>query len=239
MNAWFSFNGVNFSKWLKLLGDNRTVLPPRKVTNVEVKNGVIPANKRWEERQIEIDVLMLSESYEEQKKMMREMAPLLALEEGELIFFDEPELSYKAFVSDFTDFSGKGLLKKGKIVFQISEPMGTGLKKQVQLNSENNTINYEASAEAMPVFAILFEEDSSDLVFEKDNKPFRLIRSFKRGDRVWIDTEKGLIRHNDELAMPILDLRSRFTDLFLKKGENHFNLPDNVEIEAVFNEKWY
>ena len=70
MNAWFSFNGVNFSKWLKLLGDNRAVLPPRKVTNVEMKSGVIAANKRWGERQIEIEVLMLAKSYEEQRKMM-------------------------------------------------------------------------------------------------------------------------------------------------------------------------
>ncbi|PAD12131.1 hypothetical protein CHH74_16970 [Shouchella clausii] len=238
MNAWFSFNGVNFSKWLKLVDDNRASLPPRKFTNTEVHHGVHASNKRWGEYLIELDVLMISTSYEEQRKAMREMAYYLSAEEGKLVFFDEPDKAYHAFVVDFSDFTGKGLLKTGKLVFQVSDPVAEGAKKELDFTG-SIVVNYTATAPAMPVYSIFFHEDAENVQIEKDGKRFKLNRVFHSGDQVVIDSEKSAIRYNDEWAMPLLDLRSGFKDLFLHPGENHIAIrPETATVEIAYKEKW-
>lgn len=237
--AWFKFNDFDSSSYFKIQDIRRPVLPARRYSSFYVSNGIATSKLKWDSYPIEVDVVLISKSEQIHRNTIRQIAENLSDESAELIFYDEPDISYTdVFVDNFDALSEILLVGKGTIVFKPRNTFAEGLQKTYDIQN-NATINYQSTTISKPVFNIVFTKNVSNFEIKKGQKSFKLIREFTVGDRVTIDCKKNSIIRNNANVMVIMDLRSRWKDLYLNKGNNMYSVtPDVANVEISFTENW-
>lgn len=218
-------------------GRTRIVIPQRTIGTMSVPhvNGNIDVSDKFEA--IEIVQPVGFEATPEQFDSYKDdlVRWLYTTDYCDLEFSDLPKKVYKAKVHKTLSFERFGNLYEGAIFFYSSSPFLYGTTKSI---TNLEAIDNQGTADAMPIFNVYFQNSLTNFHITKNDKTFRLIREFTAGDRVVIDCEKQLVRHNDNLAMPIRDWRTPFKWLTLDPGENEFVADDGTEVEVTFTERY-
>ncbi|OYD06077.1 distal tail protein Dit, partial [Paludifilum halophilum] len=129
----FSFAGVHNDQYrLKVLKTTRRILPPMNnhLISIPGSDGAYDYGFDYGELLIEVDILLFEESRAELRSRVRDLADWLGQKETkELVFDDEPNMTYFARLSDSTELEELIYAGKGTITFLCPKPFAYGPEK--------------------------------------------------------------------------------------------------------------
>lgn len=171
----FSFNGQRREYLTVLRGRKRPSWAPVQRNTLSIPNrpGSVPQSSSTEIMPIEVPVFIETNQYESLQKVKEDLASWLLTEEPvELIFDDEADRIYYAYVSGTFDPEELADTGTGTITFLCPYSRKVGVKElTVPFNSEGAaTIQIPGTADTFPIIRANFTQDTTFFNVVVDNK---------------------------------------------------------------------
>lgn len=240
----FTFKGIASSSHLRELKVGHSVLPPSNVKMLEIegKAGAYFLKKTHGVRTITVEVAVIGTSQSNLRAKVREIADWLDSDKPEKLYFsDEPDVYYMAILSEETDLEQIVNLGTGELTFICLDPYAFRYNVNVSLTAgATKTVPYYGTAKTFPVITATATVATNLLLisrgdnFGNDDK-VELTHSFAVGDVVEIDMEKGTVKVNGTINMPIVTLDSDFWSL--SKGDNFVWASGNFTYSLKYTER--
>ncbi|MCU9614073.1 phage tail family protein [Caldibacillus lycopersici] len=196
------FNGIT-KPYLTVLSRKRSYWAPisRNLTYVIGRPGALLNHTKTDVRVEEVSVEISAESAQELRKIEEDLADwLIQEEEKELIFPDETDRTYYAYIDG--SFNANEIVSKGygTLKFICLDPYKYGAIKESQISTDSVVIDYKGTVEGKPVFRFNVEEPLTNIDVIREDDYFSIGEPADETDVVYPERTKML---EDELETTV------------------------------------
>lgn len=165
-----TFAGVELSQYFYIQRINRSVLPPREISLLDVpaRHGSYFANARYGVRKIDIELTVLASTPTQYMETLRILAFCLDVEEpSELVISDDADKFYYAILSGETDMTNQLMtVGSGTLSFICPDPFAySTTNKLISPVNRKFTFNNEGTTTTFPKFTVNFENEATFVSF--------------------------------------------------------------------------
>lgn len=161
----FSFNGVKKSYVKELIGWKRPVFAPvtRNMISIPGRPGAVHQGTDVGIRAIEIPIYISGSDVTHFFDLKEDLARWLITDNPrDLVFDDEPDKIYSAFVEGSLDLDELLKSGKGSITFICPDPYSQSAQKTILFDADGSkTFVVDGSVKTFPIITAVFEEESS------------------------------------------------------------------------------
>lgn len=169
----------------------------------------------------------------EQKRELKRWAMGDNWKASQIIFTEQPDKYYMGRVTNSIDINDLFTHGETEVTLYCADPLAYDIDETVvKGNAGKATIDYDGLEKAYATVSITLEKACEQIVVRntKTNSEMVLKGSFKKNDKVTIDSNRKKISVNDKVAMKIMMFDSDW--LYLEMGKNDFtvksDLKDNI-----------
>ncbi|MEY8748941.1 distal tail protein Dit [Alkalicoccobacillus gibsonii] len=242
----FSFKGKSAKDFGLVVREVETPLLPsatHRTINVSNMHGAIDVGRKYEPREITVQIGIKGDSYESVRSQARTIAAWLNSDKLEkLVLEDEPDKYYMARIVDDTDLKPLFRYEETSVTFIATNPFAISQKPKTVKLSKNNSkkVTVAGTAETFPVFNILMDAASDNFTISVKNEKYgtvhmKLFDKFIKGEPVVVDCQSGTIRVDNRKAN-ILSLDSDLATLV--NGENTITCSGSGTVEMTYTDRW-
>lgn len=213
----FTYNGEPSSDYVDVVKDIRkTILPPSsdRLLRVPGRPGAFDFGRDIDVLEIEVDILIQGDSLSDLRKRVRDLASWLNQDDvKELIFDNEPDITYYARISGDTDLSEVLEIGEATLTFVCPDPYGYGEEKieEIQTGSVSNTEETQADWEDPDAILTDVEANSNDqLVLVKEGSDY-----LGAVDTAW---DGGTHNNTEEVNNDYLELQKTGSDTTIQEN---------------------
>ncbi len=170
----FTFRNQRRS-YLTVTSKKRPAYPPitRNLLKIPSRLGEVPQSTTIEAKVLQVDISIMGSDMGDLQKVKEDLAAWLVTKDPEeLIFDDEPDRIYYAYVSEGFDPEEIATIGKGTITFICPDSQKIGINERVvPFNSDGSvTTQISGTAEAFPILRATFNQQSTFFNVVVDNK---------------------------------------------------------------------
>ncbi|HEY8342855.1 MAG TPA: distal tail protein Dit, partial [Calditerricola sp.] len=172
----FMYNGIHSSnKGIYRVTDiRRSILPPitSRLLTVPSRAGAYYQGHEYGVRQIEVDIVLKESTPAILRERVRALAAWLKPggQPKDLVFDDEPSLTWKAVLSGDTDLEEIVAVGKGTLTFLCPDPVALGQEVTVSLGTSGGTVTPGGTAPAWPVIRATVQQPITHLAVATPDK---------------------------------------------------------------------
>jgi predicted phage tail component-like protein len=158
------FNGFDLNSVIKITNVKRPVMPERETKLIEIpnKDGGQLQHVRYKPKKIDFDFIVFGSNNTQVRNNVRTLASILnQREEKEVIFSDEPQLTYEGTVDGSTDYDQIALMGKGTITLIFPDPHGYEAERTITATGPTVIIDNDANADLFPVVTAKFKKTAT------------------------------------------------------------------------------
>lgn len=221
------FNGKELPDWVRVTGVTLPVLPeisPKEHESIR-RYGNVDAGVEIGGKPFSLSVLFILGDGDNLHDKAQELKAWLRGESwqtpSKLVFDESPDYYYMARVTNAVEVSDNFFYGEGTIEFKSVDGIRYREEhSETLISGQSNIVTYNGLETAPTVIEITLNEDARNLVVENSStgKVLRLNREFKSGQSLTINSNTKEIRWNNDLAMYLLTIQSRW--IYLTEGEN-------------------
>ncbi len=205
----------------------------RGLVNIETKTVTMPSRdgsyyvrKRLPDKPLEVDYIIETDGLEDIRDKMDQLNAILV--EGEVvpvIFSDEPDTTYYAYLNGDIDDDEHYFITSGTIPF-MRNPYKYKPEKTITDDAGTITVNNDGVKNKNLIITATFSASATDYKITKNltGEFVRVIFGFSAGDVLELDFTKRKVLINGNVQMPTLDISS--TWFSLDKGSNTLIIDD-------------
>lgn len=185
----------------------------------QVNVGTKISEQKITDNTLKVNYIMRYEDIEEVIKLKRDLKNFLyRSEDVELIFDDDPQMSYRGRLSKFNDDTASYVDHfTGSFEIYCSDP----LKYSREIMTDGHiTINSPIETTPSKIVVKLTQSSSLKITNNNSDKVIKITNTaIYSGNVVTFDFEEGIVLVNGKDKTAILDLESDFENFFVKRGD--------------------
>lgn len=234
------YKGIDLTEYFKILDIRRDILPPIKLTMLDIpgKDGNLYVKSKFNPRTIEVDIEVKGKDKEDLRQKISKLATKLYDGKlGILRFKDEIDKHYEAILTDTTYLNEIYVYGQATLTFICPDPYKKGEKIEVEI--DNNIKFYNRGiANAIAVLELEVLTDTDEIVISNvtTGKYIKLSGNYVQGDKIIIDLEKQYVERNGYNDMKNVAIDSDF--IRIMPGENQITISSNVNGVLSYIERW-
>lgn len=245
----FTFNGIHANTYgVKVVTVDRSPLPAVENTllNAPSRNGAYFVRNTIKEREINVDINLTGTSESDLRTKVRNIGAWLYSNQPQILKFDdEPDRQYLAVI-DTASLEETLKVGQGQLKFICPNPYATALTDATTNFAPtaigNKTFTVGGNVRPYPVITFTFTAVATRVLYTQIidgvTKRMDIQGSFKAGDVLVVDHNKGYITLNGTNAMPMLTLDSDFYPLNLGTATLYFAVAVPANAVLTYKNSW-
>lgn len=234
------YKGIDLTEYFKILDIRRDILPPIKLTMLDIpgKDGNLYVKSKFNPRTIEVDIEVKGKDKEDLRQKISKLATKLYDGKlGILRFKDEIDKHYEAILTDTTSLNEIYVYGQATLTFICPDPYKKGEEIKIEIDSDSKFYN-RGIANAIGVLELEVLTDTDEIVITNvtTGEYIKLSGNYVQGDKIIIDLEKQYVERNGYNDMKNVTIDSDFIRII--PGENQLTLSSNVKGTLTYTERW-